>query len=593
MISRGDNHLLGLLIVEELWRLGVRTFVLSPGSRSTPLAVALAERRDSTVVHIDERGAGYFGFGAALGGGAPVALVCTSGTAVANYLPAVVEASESGIPLFVISADRPLDLLDTGANQTIRHRGIFSSYVRAAAEVVAPRSGEDARKVLRLVDDLFSRAIGSQPGPVHLNVAFRKPLLERSESRELPPLLDEWDRSGEPLCVVSQRRGCSSAEDRICGAGNPFSGFIEGSTAGLILVSGIDGARGIPRACLEIAEMLRWPIIADITSQLRVGVESPLLFAEASAVYEIAEARSIFAPDKILHIGTQPVSNGLLELLAQCPAVAHCSITGMRSDVVGNNRVAMVATPEELFEILKRCDALTTPSRLIEAFNRLRAEFSAISGAVSIVNASSELAAVDAIVSELPKGWQLYLANSLPIRLVDSSIQRILHPVRVGYHRGASGIDGTIAAACGFAHGSWTPTVAIVGDLAAIHDVNSLLFAARSKLPVVIVIINNSGGGIFSTLPDINDLDCFEDFFITPQRVDFEGAAHFSGLPFERVHDEKAVAVAVQRAIQRGCSSIIEVVTDWRRTAPAIAARREIIKGIIGGVSRDSSNSER
>jgi 2-succinyl-5-enolpyruvyl-6-hydroxy-3-cyclohexene-1-carboxylate synthase len=250
----------------------------------------------------------------------------------------------------------------------------------------------------------------------------------------------------------------------------------------------------------------------------------------------------------------------------------------------------MVAPPDELIDLIRRADCPVKPSRLLDAFRRLRGELSGILGAISTAIAGSEVAAVDALLSELPEGWQLYLANSLPIRLVDSALQQILHPVRVGYHRGASGIDGTLAAACGFAHGSATPTVAIVGDLAAIHDVNSLLLVARSKTPVIIVVINNSGGGIFSTLPDIADLDCFEDFFVTPQRVDFAGAAHFAQLPFERVSQGGSVREAMRRALARGVSSVIEIVTDWRRTASALAARRELVRGVVEVVAGGESN---
>ena len=584
---RGSNHLVATLITEELWRLGVRTFVLSPGSRSTPLAVALSRRMDSVVVHVDERGAGYFGFGAVLGGGAPVALVCTSGTAVANYLPAVVEASQSGVPLVIISADRPIELLDTGSNQTIRHRGIFSSYVRGEAEVVAPRDGGDAVRILRLVDDLFARATGVQPGPVHLNVAFRKPLLDQESTQELPKEVAEWLDSEKPLCLVKYGGSGFGRGEIADGARSRFAGLLKGGSAGLIMISGIDGARCNSAPLLAVAEKLKWPIIADVTSQLRLGVESPFLFSEASLIYEVAEARRILAPDRILHIGTQPVSHGLLELLSHCSRVAHCTLTGTRSDAVGNNRVSVSMLPDELLDWLDSEEVETYPSKLLGEFQRVRDLIRDKCDLVNSAIAGSELSAVEAILGEIPTEWQLYLANSLPIRLVDTTLCRIHYPIRVGYHRGASGIDGTVAAACGFAHAECTPTVAIIGDLAAIHDVNSLILAARSRAPVVLIIINNGGGGIFSTLPDIGNQECFEDFFITPQQVNFEGAAHFAGLPFERVDDEKAIAVAVKRAIQRRCASIVEVVTDWRKTAPAIAARSEIVADIIGAVSRE------
>lgn len=598
----GYNHLVASLIIEELIRLGVETFILSPGSRSTPLAIALNHHRERTVVHVDERGAAYFGYGAALATGIPSVLICTSGTAVANYLPAVVEASQSQTPLFIISADRPTELLDTGANQTIRHRGIFSHYLRGDGEVSAPCAETNTSLVLRLVDELCARSRGPLPGPVHLNVAFRKPLLDPTHPLALPPAQEAWFASAAPWCLVDYGRsearpphtlGLAPQEAgtsmHLVAPGEPITDatalervreLITSASAGAILVSGIPPFTD-PNPLLELAQQLEWPILADVTSQLRFGHESPTVFAEASAVYELRGAQEALVPDVILHVGTQPVSSGLLELLAACPAVIHCSPTPSRSDVAANTVASFTASPATLTSLNKYLSWGAAPSRLTTVYRALHEVIHASLSPLAAAISDSELAAVDQILSEIPAEWQLYLANSLPIRLVDTSLVTLPHPLRIGSHRGASGIDGTIAAATGFAHATRTPTIALIGDLAAFHDCTSLVLAKQSAIPVICVVINNGGGGIFSTLPQITEQPCFTDYFLTPQPIDFSGAAQFSGLPYRRAAHPEQVGAAVRAALSDGVSAFIEVTVEGSHTLPAIERRRTALSEII------------
>ena len=598
----GYNHLVAFLIIEELVRLGVETFILSPGSRSTPLAVALENYRERTVVHVDERGAAYFGFGVALSSGKPAALVCTSGTALANYLPAVVEASQSHMPLFVISADRPTELLDTGANQTIRHRGIFSHYVRSDGEISAPYAGTSTALVLRLVDELFARSCGPLPGPVHLNVAFRKPLLDPTHPVILPASQEAWHASSQPWCVIDYGPETSVRGGALAHAPHPattpahesfkytdrdeitalrrIEQLMTNAKSGAILVSGIAPSRD-PKPILDLAERLQWPILADCTSQLRFGSDSPMIFREASAVYEVPLARELLSPDVILHFGAQPVSTALLELLAECPIVAHCAPTPSRSDAAGNTVASINLSPNALLTHLNNNVLTPHPSQLNRAYRAIHGVIRECFSTISSEIASSELGAVDNILSEIPPEWQLYLANSLPIRLVDSSLRHVTNPLRIGYHRGASGIDGTIAAATGFAHAAKRPTIALIGDLAAFHDSTSLVLAKRSTVPVICVIMNNGGGGIFTTLAQIPEQRCFTDYFRTPQNLDFSGAAQFSGLPYRLVPHPAQVSDELRATIAGGVSTIIEVSVDGNCTRPAIEQRRKLLADIL------------
>lgn len=583
----GYNHLVASLIIEELVRLGVQTFILSPGSRSTPLAIALERHRERTVVHVDERGAGYFAFGVALSTGAPAVLICTSGTAVANYLPAVVEASQSQMPLFIISADRPTELLDTGANQTIRHRGIFSHYVRTDGEISAPDAGTNTSLVLRLVDELYARSYGPIPGPVHLNVAFRKPLIDPLNPVELPAAQALWSASNEPWCVVEYGRAPSCVKNgswpnqgTSATALRRIEGHISSATAGAILVSGVPPSAD-PSAFLELAQHLQWPILADVTSQLRFGIESPMIFSEASAFYGLSRARELVTPDVILHFGTQPVSGALLDLLATSPAIVHCAPAPRRSDATGTTVASATLSPDGLLSYLRNQPVVAQPSRLTRAYRSIHDAIHDNPTLLSPTRCDSELAVVEGVLREIPSTWQLYLANSLPIRLVDSSLSQLTSPLRIGYHRGASGIDGTIAAAAGFAHATNTPTIALIGDLAAFHDVTSLLLARQSPVPLICVVINNGGGGIFSTLPHITKQPCFTDYFLTPQPIDFSGAARFSGLPYRSASHPEQVSSELRAAIAAGVSALIELPVDGSKTLPAIESRQKRLLEIL------------
>lgn len=619
----GYNHLIATLIIEELHRLGVRTFVLSPGSRSTPLAKALEHYHDHAIVHIDERAAGFFGWGAALGTGVPAVLICTSGTAIAHYLPAVIEASQSAVPLIVLSADRPTELIDTGANQTIRHRGIFSHYIRYDAAIEAPSSTTSTPLVIRLIDEVYARSLGPLPGPVHLNVAFRLPLLEPNNTVALPHELAAWYASQQPLCVTTYggiTKGITPDPTRAW-AESPTSPLlarieaeIRSSHRGVIVVAGYHPRNGAPAvnpasSICELAELLGWPIVADVTSQVRIGGESSMertsIFREASILYELPTAREQLAPDLIIHIGTQPVASSLLQLLSRCPSVIHLAHHSLRSDSVGNNITSAPLHPAELVGYLRgriRPNAESpdippiVPSDLTAVYRRIHEICRASYPLFAVAYDNSEGAFIETILAEMPTDWQLYLANSLPIRLADCSLHHLavepspkqpvsVRPTSIGYHRGASGIDGTIAAASGFAHATGTPTVAIVGDLATLHDCTSLLLARRSRAPVITIIINNGGGGIFSTLPNLADQAGFRDFFLTPQSVNFAGAALLAGVPYHHVTDTVALRDVFARTVAEKCPVVIEVTVGWEHTQPSLVARRAVMEEVFAQVS--------
>ena len=629
----GQNHLIATIIIEELYRLGVRTFVLSPGSRSTPVAKALELYAEHTVVHIDERGAGFFGWGAALGTGVPAVLICTSGTAVAHYLPAVIEASQSAVPLIVISADRPTELIDTGANQTIRHRGIFSHYIRYDAAIEAPSSSTSTPLVIRLIDELYARSLGPLPGPVHLNIAFRLPLLEPTNTVPLPHELVSWYASRQPLCItayggtagkIAEGIASPSLSTEPASPASPLFDRIEGairsSSRGAIIVAGCHPRNGAPArdthdTICQLAELLGWPIVADITSQMRIrgqacdnsSLEASPIFYEASALYELCTAREQLAPDLLIHIGTQPVSGSLLQLLVQCPSVIHLAHHPLRSDSVGNNIASAALTPGELLGFLRGRIRPTldsppppplAPSGLSALYRKIHEMCCGSHLLFSAAFANAEGAFIETILAALPSDWQLYLANSLPIRLADSSLHHLavepspqqhlsLQSTPIGCHRGASGIDGTIASASGLAHATATPTVVIVGDLATLHDCTSLLLARRSRAPIITIIINNGGGGIFSTLPNLTDQPSFQEFFLTPQTVTFSGAALLAGLPYQRVTDTATLRELLAQTFAENRSAVIEVAVSWEHTQPSLIARRAVMEEIMTEVTRE------
>jgi 2-succinyl-5-enolpyruvyl-6-hydroxy-3-cyclohexene-1-carboxylate synthase len=557
MTATADSHLLLRALCDELGRCGVRDACTSPGSRSTPLVLALV--RDSRIrcwSHIDERCAGFFALGAAKASGRPVAVTCTSGTAAANLAPAVIEAREARVPLIVLTADRPPELRDVGAGQTIDQIKLYGDAVKWFVELdVGAATADRLRWIRTLSCRAYWAALEGRPGPVHLNVPLREPLVPEAP---LPP--DASGRGGERPYVLFDR----PPPGRV-GGREPPSGRV-------LIVAGRDerDADGGAEVAAYAARN-RVPLLADPLSGGRRG---PAAIAHYDLLLHDPGFAAAHVPQFVIRIGDLPTSKPLRTWLAGLE-VAQVAIDpdGSWQDPAGVVGLRLALPARALLG-----GTLAVEQGWLESW---RAADAAIAGAVadSLGDALSEPLVAARLGAWLPARATLFVASSMPVRDVEEFVAVRDDPPRVLSNRGANGIDGTVSAAFGAAAVAGAgPVVLLIGDVALAHDIGGLLAARRLGLALTIVVLNNDGGGIFNFLPVAGLMDLFEEHVATPHGLDFAHAAALYGCGYERPADAAALRDAVDRAIASEETTIIEVRTDrdenlalHRRVAEAAA----------------------
>jgi 2-succinyl-5-enolpyruvyl-6-hydroxy-3-cyclohexene-1-carboxylate synthase len=509
-----------------LQKLGADRFFLSPGARGSALVAAIAEEGIETTVHFDERGMSFAALGWAMATGRPAVCVTTSGSAVANLLPACVEAFHSGIPLIFVTADRPPELRGTGANQTIHQPGIFGSFVRAQADLPCP---SDPSKLPSILENLVAAATGENPGPVHLNVPFPEPVLPEGEAENFPlPTLRP------PQIPKSSLK--------------PPASFFD-SPNGIILVGRLPLSEQPSAALLlQLSEILGWPLIADSLSGARL---LPGVIGHADW---ILQSRHVPAPERVLHFGCSLVSKRLGEWMTPCRGENYLQVRRLPENLDPWHQsptVLRADIPEFLNSLsLEKCPGWR--EIWLEA-NHAVAE---ILGEVLDTNQLSEPAIARAVAATTSV---LFLGNSMPVRDFNSCADfQSPNPIQILGNRGASGIDGNIATIAGISLGSGKPVTALLGDLTVLHDLNSLALL-RGEL-VTLVVVNNDGGGIFRFLQLGIDRVDRERFWETPHGMDFSHAAAQFGLEYHRPADIPVLAELLSQAPLR--ARLIECRTD-------------------------------
>lgn len=567
------NRLWADLIVAELIRSGVRMFCLSPGSRCTPLTTAVAAHPDAPhVVHFDERGSAFFALGFARATGRPAAWITTSGTAVANGMPAVVEASVDGVPLILLTADRPPELRETGANQTIDQVKLFGDFVRWHFDLPTPTASISPEAVLTTVDQAVYRSRRMPCGPVHLNCMFREPLAPHSDGGEygdyLSPL-ERWIDDGVrpytmyvPLCPVP----IVDDLDRL-------TATLRRAERGLV-VAGRLASKMQGDAVRWLGERLRWPILADVGSQLRMHEfdASPNVIPSFDAMLVSDSFRFRHAPDAVLQLGGPPTSRRLAGFLAEARPDTYTVIREAPSRLDPHHHVTTHVEADVVMFCRELADRINEQRSIEELIvdeevgsDWLQSWRSAALTAAGVVKESQAASAVlnepsVAYVVSRTTQHGLFLASSMPVRDVDSYGSVVGHGPLVASNRGASGIDGTVASAAGFARGLEAPVTLLVGDLALLHDLNSLSLAATSEHPIRIVVVNNRGGGIFSFLPIAQHVDVFETYFGTPHPYSFEHAAALFEISYEAPSTSSELRDVLEEYTET--TVLIEVVTD-------------------------------
>jgi 2-succinyl-5-enolpyruvyl-6-hydroxy-3-cyclohexene-1-carboxylate synthase len=571
------NTALASAFVEELERGGLRHAVVSPGSRSTPLAVALwrAPEIEVTVI-VDERSAGFFALGAAQASGQPVALLCTSGSAAANYHPAVCEADESALPLLVLSADRPPELRGIGAGQTIDQIKLFGESVRWFCEVGTHGADDDGLLHYR---SLACRAVAAargeaRPGPVHLNLPWREPLapvaVEGAVTATDP--LAMKGRDGRPLTAVTR----IDLEPSVFVL-DEVAGHIGDAIAGVIIA----GRQLDPELREPLAHLARasgFPILAEPTSQLRLGPHdrSRVVSTYDQLLRDERFARSV-VPDLVLRFGEMPTSKPLRTWLAASGAdQIVVDPYGGWNEPSRQAAALLRADPTELaagWATRLEKEERGEPTTWLEAERAARA---ALDAELEAGGEISEPALHLALGRAHTDGDLVYTASSMPIRDQEAFLGPGDADVQLLCNRGANGIDGLISSGIGAAHASGRPTTIVTGDLGLLHDVGGLAALREVSTPVRIVVIDNDGGGIFHFLPQEEAMEGeeFEAILGTPRGVDVAKAAALFDLPHQRLDS----LADLPEALAAG-TGLIEVKTDrqanvatHRRLAAAVAA---------------------
>jgi len=555
------NQLWGYLIIEELIRNGVDYFVISPGSRSTPLTVAVAQNQQARkIICLDERAAAFHAIGYARATGNPAVLICTSGTAAANYLPAVIEASIDNIPLIILSSDRPPELRQTGANQTINQVNLYGNYPTWQFDLPCPTAEINPNVVLTTIDLTVSRARQAPGGVVHLNWMFREPFGSPDAPVEIPASLSRWSEKRSPYTRYAGRLTIPTPTEI-----ESLIEIIQSTTKGVLVVGQLKSLGDI-NAVVALALRLNWAVFADIQSGLRLRRDFPNLIHHFDRLLLTDVAVELAQIDTIVQLGTRLVSSQWLKWIEKYPPQNYIVVVngGERHDPSHLVSLRIESDIAYLCQQLPHLPAAEWVRKLRSASDRI-----GITAAKFLKTAKLTEPLIARTISELiPSQHGLWVSNSMPIRDLDmfgigaiAEDSEALSP-RIGANRGTSGIEGAIASATGFAAGLQAPVTAIVGDLSSLHDLNSLALLQRSIQPVIVVIINNDGGGIFSFLPIAKSTEIFDTYFGTPHGVNFSHAAAMFELDYYHPQTADELIRDYHQALVDRRSAIIEVTTD-------------------------------
>ncbi|UCD62688.1 MAG: 2-succinyl-5-enolpyruvyl-6-hydroxy-3-cyclohexene-1-carboxylic-acid synthase [Candidatus Zixiibacteriota bacterium] len=556
------NDLWARIIVEHLLTAGIDRFVLSPGSRCTPLTAAVAaDNRTRTTMHFDERGAAYFALGCARATGKPAVLICTSGTAAVNYFPAVVEASMDMLPMILLTADRPPEMRGTGANQTINQVRLYGDYARHFVDLPCPDDDTGPESLLDAVDEALRRSTTAPCGPVQINCPFREPLAPLGEKKDFSAYL-----AGVKERLENKTAAPKHAADTIDAAqksARQVAAVIDRAEPGLLVIGALHSAGEREAACLLI-ERLGWPVYADIRSGLRLGRKSDNIIAHFNQLL-LSDRIQAMMPSTIIHLGSMVISKRYLQYLRENEIKRYIHVADHPFEHNPENKLTQKIIADinafcrHLAETLDRLP----PSALLDELKPYdRAAGSALKQFLEGLQNLSEPALARLISREIHGGAGLFLGNSMPIRDMDTYADPDCNHVEIAANRGASGIDGSIAGAAGFAEGLGAPVTAVIGDLAFLHDLNSLALLKKTSAPVVLVVINNNGGGIFSFLPVVGCTDIFEPWFGTPHGLGFENIAATFNLAYHHPASMDELSECYRRARQSASPSIIEITTD-------------------------------
>ena len=553
-------------LIDELVAGGMRHACVSPGSRSTPLALALERHAGVRVhVHLDERSSAFFAVGLAEGLRSPVGVACTSGTAAAELFPGVVEASQAGVPLFLLTADRPPRLRGTGANQTIDQVRLFGTYPRAYLDPPVPGSADDALAWRRIGRDAVAAGEGPRPGPVHINCSFEEPLVPIGDvvvvPERDPARVARTDRDPEPLAQDLDR-----AAEELSGARG-------------VVVAGSNG-RMASGEVAQLARRLGWPLLAEPTSGLR---RPGWALAAGQALIASPAFCERHRPEVVLQIGATPTTRASQAFVSAAERLLVVDLFHLDPDPERQASWRLAAHPDRIATGLSGRSIDPAPDEWLaswqEADERVRR---AIDDVLDATDEPTELRLARDIAATVPDEGTLFVGNSTPIRDLDAAMAP-RDGLQVLANRGASGIDGLVSTALGIATADTGPTIALIGDLSLLYDAGALLWNGQ-RLPadLVIVVPNNRGGAIFSSL-DQRELPERDRLFVTPQDVDLAALGAAAGVGHTLVAQMSDLAGAVSEAQAAGGIRLIELPTPAERSRRQRIDVRTVVDAALAG----------
>jgi 2-succinyl-5-enolpyruvyl-6-hydroxy-3-cyclohexene-1-carboxylate synthase len=567
-------------LVDELHRCGMRFAVTSPGSRNAPLALTLAAHEGIECVSVlDERSAGFAALGMAKASGRPVAVTCTSGTAAANLHPAVCEAREARVPLIALTADRPPELREVGAGQSIDQLKLYGDAVKWFVEVGSHQPGRETAVHHRaLACRAFWTAAGGRPGPVHLNFPLREPLAPVPE--QLPA--EDWAGrpGGRPWTELREHAGAPDANDvqRLAerAARTPRGAIVCGPGADAGASPG-DTAESPAEAAARLAALTGWPLLAEPTSGVRCGEHDR---SHVVAHYDVLLRSERFAaahlPELVVRLGDMPTSKPLRAWLAAAPQVV-IDPHGAWHEPTRTAELFLQAAAGPACAALAGALEMRTAEREPRWLESWRAADALVSPALEAADDGFEAKLLASLEPAVPDDALLWLSSSMPVRDVEACFPSSPKRLRFLANRGANGIDGVVSSAVGAALGGGLPTFLLAGELAVLHDLGGLIAAAGAGASLTIVCVNNGGGGIFDFLPvaEHADPELYERHIATPAGIELERVAALAGLPHTRADTPAELRAAV------GAPGLVEVRTDRARN---VALHRELAERVASGL---------
>ena len=499
-------------IANTLCEKGVKYICLCPGSRNTPLTVAFTSNHNFICSsHIDERSAAYFALGISKKIKSPSVIISTSGTAVANFFPAIIESSLSKTPIIVITADRPAELINTGENQTINQKHIYGEYVRSFYDLGLP-SG-DMNSMNKKIISSYNSAIGTTntpPGPSHINIPFDEPLIEKIHENRLTNIID-------------------SSIDKLKSKTNDIN--INYNFTDSIIVCG-GGLQGISNnSIIKLSEHIKAPIFADPTSGVRYNTTHENIISS----YNLFIDHIDISPKTIIKFGAKPVSKTLSKLISKHDNVIYIDSYSTFND---NSKTQLSTNPEQYVEEVIKSTNPIESSLLLKSIIEIQAKASKLINNIDPEKNKYEGTLINQIINYIEPNSNIFIGNSKAIRELDNCTLNLNKKINILSNRGASGIDGLVSTALGVSHSSKNINIAILGDLSFYYDMNGLLSTQKNKLNTKFIILNNNGGGIFSDIHSLNiDDNKFEKFWTTPHNLDLKNIANLYNIKYHAINN--------------------------------------------------------